>query len=107
MSNNKGMMVEPEEEKKNIEVNQEYYEKARSKMLNMTEKQKKDLQFSMSWFLLTDNIIKKQRLQIQRRMKWMDLFSLFLASLGVFTNILSSFYYIDFLKQEDESKLLI
>ena len=37
--------------------------------------------------------LKKTRLKIQAKMKIMDLISIFLASLGVFTNILASYYY--------------
>lgn len=104
--NNKNKSIENQVPNINVQQSseEEYYKKAKAKYSEMSEKKKKELQFSMSWFLLTDNIIKKTRLQIQSRMKIMDLISLFLAALGVFTNILSSFYYINYTKSIDGGK---
>jgi hypothetical protein len=76
--------------------------KAREKFKEMSDKQKKELRESLSWFFLTDSLKKKIRLNIQTKMKKMDIISLILAALGVLTNAMASFFYIDFEKKQVE-----
>ncbi len=88
-----------------IVVDEEIYKRIKTKYNEMPEKSKEELVSSMSWFFLTDEIIKKTRLQIQAKMKVRDIISLFLAAIGVLTNILASYNYINFEKvQESDGK---
>lgn len=89
----------------NYNVQPEALATAKAKFNKMTDKQKKELESSMSWFFLTDNIKKKTRLQIQANMKRMDLFSLIFAAIGLATQIASSNCYIGFSKTQNGSKI--
>jgi hypothetical protein len=84
-----------------LEVDEEVYKKIKKKYTEMSDKSKDELISSMSWFFLTDDIIKKTRLEIQAKMKIRDTISIFLAAIGVLTNILASYNYIDFEKVEE------
>jgi hypothetical protein len=75
-------------------INMEIYSKIKAKFNEMIDKERKDLERNISWFFLTDNIKKKTREKIQSSMKRIDIFSLIFASIGVITNILSSYFYI-------------
>jgi hypothetical protein len=89
----------------NYQLDDDVHNKAKQKYLQMTPESRRDLKMSLSWFFLTDEIIKKTRLQIQAKMKNIDYISIILATIGVATNIISSFLYIDFEKvEEDQSK---
>lgn len=89
---------------RNFKLDKDVLTKAKEKYLKMTPESRKDLKMSVSWFFLTDEIIKKTRLQIQSKMRNIDCISILLAAVGVATNIVSSFLYIDFLKVEDHGK---
>lgn len=84
-------------------VNPKIYKNVKQKFDQMTVAQKNELESSMSWFFLTDNIKKKTREEIQAVMKKMDAISLVVAAIGVVTNILSSYYYINFAKQDEHN----
>ena len=87
---------------KNYKLDETVYRKAKEKYTGMTSEQRKELKMSLSWFFLTDEIIKKTRLQIQEQMKTKDCITLILAGIGIITNICSSFLYIDFEKIRDD-----
>ncbi len=100
-SNNNHPYVFTETNTGKLEVDMEVYKKVKLKYNEMPENSKQELLQSMSWYFLTDEIIKKTRLQIQANMKKRDIISLFLGALGVLTNILASFNYINFEKVEE------
>lgn len=93
-------------ENKNVKVNPLYYNKSKEKYSQFSQKQKKDLITSVSWFFLTDNIKKKNRLSIQAKMKLMDICSIILATIGVITNVLQSYLYIQFTKTQTGGKTI-
>jgi hypothetical protein len=83
------------------------YEIVKKRYDSMTDIQKKELVSAISWFFLTDNIKKNIRLKIQRDMKLMDIASLIFALLGVLTQIVASYFYIEFVKKEEISKIIL
>jgi hypothetical protein len=89
---------------KKYNVNPQIYARMKEKYNAMDETQKKELESSISWFFLTDNIKKKTREGIQARMKKRDMISLVLAAVGIFMQILASYNYIDFNKIQQDSK---
>jgi hypothetical protein len=95
---------EPKESRRNsnYKVNPVLYKQAKEKFNIMSVQQKNALVNSMSWFFIPDNNKKKTREQIQAFMKKMDRISLFLAAVGIVTNIIASSLYISFEKKANE-----
>ncbi len=95
---NNGRRLKDTEYLRNYKLDETVYRKAKEKYTEMTSEQRRELKMSLSWFFLTDEIIKKTRLKIQEQMKTKDYITLILAGIGIITNICSSFIYIDFEK---------
>ena len=71
-------------------------EKYRKKFKSMDKNKKKEMMAALGWVFLTDNIQKSTRENIQKSMKINDRIALFLALVGIITNIIASSIYITF-----------
>ena len=69
---------------------------SQSKIERMSEEEKNEWKMTISWFLLTDTIKKKIRLEIQSRMKIIDIATIFLSGIGLTMNCLQSLFYLHF-----------
>ena len=69
---------------------------SQSKIERMTEKEKEEWKNAISWFFLTDTIKKKIRLEIQSKMKIIDILTILFSGLGLLTNGLQSMFYLHF-----------
>ncbi len=67
-----------------------------TKLNSLDAKKRKELEASLGWLFLTDNIKKRTREKIQQNMKNNDKFAVLFALIGVCTNIIASSYYITF-----------
>ena len=56
---------------------------SQSKIERMTEKEKEEWKNAISWFFLTDTIKKKIRLEIQSKMKIIDILTILFSGLGL------------------------
>lgn len=63
---------------------------------SLDPKRRKELEASLGWLFLTDNIKKRTREKIQQSMKTNDKLALLFAIIGVITNIIASSMYIKF-----------
>lgn len=79
-------------------INSDLYRKAKNKLEAMNSKDKNNLETSISWFFLPDNLKKLAREKIQEKMKIIDIISLILGLIGILTNIIASSIYISFKK---------
>lgn len=77
-------------------INPELLEKARDKIKNMSEKSRNELKTSISWFFLPDSLKKATREKIQSKLKFIDMISLIVATIGIITNLFASSLYISF-----------
>jgi hypothetical protein len=68
----------------------------RNKFNSMDVKRRKELEASLGWLFLTDNIKKRTREKIQNSMRFNDGLTLMFAIIGVFTNIIASVMYMTF-----------
>lgn len=69
---------------------------SQSKIERMSEEEKNEWKMTVSWFFLTDTIKKKIRLEIQSKMKIIDVATIFLSGIGLAMNCLQSFFYLQF-----------
>ena len=62
----------------------------------MSDKEKEQWKNAISWFFLTDSIKRKIRLEIQSKLKIIDITTILLAGIGLLTNALQSMFYLHF-----------
>ena len=81
---------------------------SQSKIERMTEKEKEEWKTAISWFFLTDTIKKKIRLEIQSKMKIIDILTILFSGLGLLTNALQSMFYLHFkiLKPTEDTRTI-
>ena len=75
-------------------INPELLEEYRQRFNNLSIKKQRELQASLCFLLIPDELKKKKREEIQKTMKYNDTIILIFAFIGVFTNILSSSLYL-------------
>jgi hypothetical protein len=85
-----------EKKDKFMSPNPELVEKYRKKFDSMEKSKKKELMTALGWVFLPDNVQKATREKIQNSMKINDRITLFLAFIGIITNIIASTIYINF-----------
>ena len=81
-------------EKINLKINPELLEKYRNKFSSLDESKRIELEASIGWLFLTDDIKKKRREQLQSIMRTNDIVLLILAFIGIFSNVISSSMYL-------------
>lgn len=79
-----------------INVDQKLVEEHKKKFNSLDLKKRKELEASLGWLFLTDNIKKRTREKIQQSMKTNDRLALLFALIGVIANIIASSIYITF-----------
>ena len=95
-------------EKINLKINPELLEKYRNKFSSLDESKRIELEASIGWLFLTDDIKKKRREQLQSIMRTNDIVLLILAFIGIFSNVISSSMYLSSQKVSDaEGKINI
>ena len=95
-------------EKLNLKINPELLEKYRNKFNSLDESKRIELEASIGWLFLTDDIKKKRREQLQSIMRTNDIVLLILAFIGIFSNVISSSMYLSSQKVSDaEGKINI
>ena len=67
-----------------------------TKLSQMSLPEKESWKNTISWFFITDAIKKKIRIDIQKRMKLLDIFIIFFSGIGLLTNAFQSLYYLNF-----------
>jgi len=77
-------------------INPKIVKENKDKINKLDVKKRKELEASLGWLFLTDNIKKRTREKIQQIMKNNDKYTVLLALLGVITNIIASSIYITF-----------
>ena len=77
-------------EKFNLKVNPELLEKYRNKFNSLDKSKRMELEASIAWLFLTDDIKKQKRELLQKSMKINDIILLVLAFIGIFCNVISS-----------------
>jgi hypothetical protein len=68
----------------------------KKKKLGLDQKQTKELEASLAWLIIPENIKKKTREKITNKLKLNDKITLLIAFLGIVTNIYASANYIGF-----------
>ena len=95
-------------EKIKLKINPELLEKYRNKFNSLDESKRIELEASIGWLFLTDDIKKKRREQLQSIMRTNDIVLLILAFIGIFSNVISSSMYLSSQKVSDaEGKINI
>ena len=69
---------------------------SRASLERMSDKEKEQWKNAISWFFLTDSIKRKIRLEIQSKLKIIDITTILLAGIGLLTNALQSMFYLHF-----------
>ena len=69
---------------------------SRTSLERMSDKEKEQWKNAISWFFLTDSIKRKIRLEIQSKLKIIDITTILLAGIGLLTNALQSMFYLHF-----------
>jgi hypothetical protein len=82
------------EQESSQNINPKLVEKYRKQFASLSKKHKTELETSMSWLFMTDNMKKIRRETLQKRMKLNDRIALILALIGVICNILASAIYL-------------
>lgn len=77
-------------------LDQNIVEKYKGTFTSLNSKKRKELEASLGWLFLTDNIKKKTREKIQNQMRKNDGMALIFAVIGVLANIIASTIYITF-----------
>ena len=80
-------------------------ESFKSNFTSLNSKKRKELEASLGWLFLTDNIKKRTREKIQNHMRKNDGLALIFATIGVITNIIASTMYIAFEQLNGKFKL--
>lgn len=75
-------------------VNSELLEKYRRKFNELDKNKRKELEASIAWLFLTDDIKKQKREAVQKIMHRNDLSILIFAFIGIITNVISSSLYL-------------
>lgn len=88
-------------EKFNLKVNPELLEKYRNKFNSLDKSKRMELEASIAWLFLTDDIKKQKRELLQKSMKINDIILLVLAFIGIFCNVISSSLYLSTKKISD------
>jgi hypothetical protein len=78
------------------ELDQNIVEKVKGSFTSLNSKKRKELEASLGWLFLTDNIKKKTREKIQNQMRKNDGLALIFAVIGVLANIIASTIYVTF-----------
>jgi hypothetical protein len=85
-------------------VDPDLVEENKHKINSLDAKKRKELEASLGWLFLTDNIKKRTREKIQLSMKVNDKFAVLFALIGVLTNVIASSIYITFSQSSSKYK---
>ena len=92
------------------EEDEEYVDKIRYLGIDMSqnlEHQQKLLWLkTINWYLLADNIKDRIRDYIEKKMKTLDIIIIILAAIGVLTNGLQTYFYLDFVLVDNKDNTM-